>query len=186
MELIRETEKYKAKKKNIIYKLIYNLMMERENRVMYKNMQEILKELGEIDVIVDFDGGASKYIEKLDIKKKIVWIHNSIPNLKKKAGKIRRFGKRLDELNRFTEYDGEIYGLYVKPGLLRKKIGSKLLLYAKESLKEQGNHKMIIWCLKENEPSRKFYERMGGILLGEKMRNIGGKDYPLVGYGYQI
>ena len=29
-ELIRETEKYKAKKKNIIYKLIYNLMMERE------------------------------------------------------------------------------------------------------------------------------------------------------------
>ena len=45
-------------------------MMEKENRVMYKNMQEILKELGEIDVIVDFDGGASKYIEKLDIKKK--------------------------------------------------------------------------------------------------------------------
>ena len=99
---------------------------------------------------------------------------------------VTRLGKRLDELNRFTEYDGEIYGLYVKPGLLRKKIGSKLLLYAKESLKEQGNHKMIIWCLKENEPSRKFYESMGGILLGEKMRNIGGKDYLLVGYGYEI
>lgn len=34
---------------------------------------------------------------------------------------VTRFGKRLDELDRFTEYDGEIYGLYVKPGLLRKK-----------------------------------------------------------------
>ena len=99
---------------------------------------------------------------------------------------VTRFGKRLDELDRFTEYDGEIDGLYVKPGLLRKKIGSRLLLYAKEKLKEQGNHKMIIWCLKENEPSRKFYESMGGILLGEKMHNIGGKNYPLVGYGYQI
>ena len=99
---------------------------------------------------------------------------------------VTRFGKRLDELNRFTEYDGEIYALYVKPGLLRKKIGSRLLLHAKERLKEQGNHKMIIWCLKENEPSRKFYESMGGILLGEKMRNIGGKDYLLVGYGYEI
>ena len=99
---------------------------------------------------------------------------------------VTRFGKRLDELDRFTEYDGEIYALYVKPGLLRKKIGSKLLLYAKEKLKEQGNHKMIIWCLKENQPSRMFYEGMGGILLGEKMRNIGGKDYPLVGYGYEI
>lgn len=115
-ELIRETEKYKVKKKNIIYKLIYNLMMERENRVMYKNMQKILKGLGEIDVIVDFDGGASKYIEKLDIKKKIVWIHNSIPNLKKKAGKIRRFGKRLEKYDRVVaicdEMKKEIENLY--------------------------------------------------------------------------
>ena len=99
-KLIRETEKYKEKKKNIIYKLMYNLMMEKENKVMYRNMQRILKDIGEIDVIVDFDGGASKYIEKLDIKKKIVWIHNSIPNLKKKEGKIKRFGKRLEKYDR--------------------------------------------------------------------------------------
>ena len=99
-KLIRETEKYKEKKKNIIYKLMYNLMMEKENKVMYRNMQRILKDIGEIDVIVDFDAGASKYIEKLDIKKKIVWIHNSIPNLKKKEGKIKRFGKRLEKYDR--------------------------------------------------------------------------------------
>lgn len=99
---------------------------------------------------------------------------------------VTRFGKRLDELDRFPEYDGEIYALYVKPGLLRKKIGSQLLQYAEEKLKEQGNHKILLWCLKENEPSRKFYEKMGGILLGEKTRNIGGKEYPLVGYGYEI
>lgn len=62
-KLIRETEKYKVRKKNIVYKLMYNLMMEKENRIMYKNMQQILKKLGEIDIIIDFDGGASKYIE---------------------------------------------------------------------------------------------------------------------------
>lgn len=72
---------------------MYNLMMEKENKVMYRNMQKILKDIGEIDVIVDFDAGASKYIEKLDIKKKIVWIHNSIPNLKKKEGKIKDLGR---------------------------------------------------------------------------------------------
>lgn len=99
---------------------------------------------------------------------------------------VTRFEKRLDELDRFIEYDGEIYALYVKPGLLRKKIGSRLLLHAKERLREQENHKMIIWCLKENQPSIKFYESMGGVLLGEKIHNIGGKDYPLVGYGYEI
>ena len=115
-KLIRETEKYKEKKKNIIYKLMYNLMMEKENKVMYRNMQRILKDIGEIDVIVDFDGGASKYIEKLDIKKKIVWIHNSIPNLKKKEGKIKRFGKRLEKYDRVVaicdEMKEEIENIY--------------------------------------------------------------------------
>lgn len=115
-KLIRETEKYKIKKKNIVYKLMYNLMMEKENRIMYKNMQQILKELEEIDVIVDFDAGASKYIEKLDIKKKIVWIHNSIPNLKKKESKIKRFGKRLEKYDKVVaicdEMKEEIENIY--------------------------------------------------------------------------
>lgn len=115
-KLIRETEKYKEKKKNIFYKLMYNLMMEKENKVMYRNMQKILKDIGEIDVIVDFDAGASKYIEKLDIKKKIVWIHNSIPNLKKKEGKIKRFGKRLEKYDRVVaicdEMKEEIENIY--------------------------------------------------------------------------
>ncbi|GAA6325599.1 glycosyltransferase [Fusobacterium ulcerans] len=115
-KLIRETEKYKEKKKNIIYKLMYNLMMEKENKVMYRNMQKILKDIGEIDVIVDFDAGASKYIEKLDIKKKIVWIHNSIPNLKKKESKIKRFGKRLEKYDRVVaicdEMKEEIENIY--------------------------------------------------------------------------
>ena len=115
-KLIRETEKYKEKKKNIIYKLMYNLMMEKENKVMYRNMQKILKDIGKIDVIVDFDAGASKYIEKLDIKKKIVWIHNSIPNLKKKESKIKRFGKRLEKYDRVVaicdEMKEEIENVY--------------------------------------------------------------------------
>lgn len=115
-KLIRETEKYKEKKKNIIYKLMYNLMMEKENKVMYRNMQRILKDIGEIDAIVDFDAGASKYIEKLDIKKKIVWIHNSIPNLKKKESKIKRFGKRLEKYDRVVaicdEMKEEIENIY--------------------------------------------------------------------------
>ena len=115
-EMIRKTEKYKVRKKNIMYKLMYNLMMEKENRIMYKNMQQVLKKLGEIDVIIDFDGGASKYIEKLEIKKKIVWIHSSIPNLKKKESKIKRFGKRLEKYDRVVaicdEMKEEIENIY--------------------------------------------------------------------------
>lgn len=99
---------------------------------------------------------------------------------------LSRFGDRIDDLDRFTDYDGEIYGLYVKPGLLRNGVGSRLLKYAKQELKNKGKSKMILWCLKKNSPSRKFYESMGGTLLGEKTRNIGGKEYSLVGYGYEL
>ena len=45
--------------------------------------------------MIDFDAGASKYIDKIETSRKIVWIHNSIPSLKKKRDKIERFGKRL-------------------------------------------------------------------------------------------
>ncbi len=38
-----------------------------------------------------------------------------------------------------------------------------------------GFSDMIIYCLKEN-PTTKFYEYLGGKLVFEKERNIGGKD----------
>ena len=158
-KLIRETEKYKEKKKNIIYKLMYNLMMEKENKVMYRNMQKILKDIGEIDVIVDFDAGASKYIEKLDIKKKIVWIHNSIPNLKKKESKIKRFGKRLEKYDRVVaicdEMKEEIEHIYPN---LRGKVSriynpfnferiEKLMEDERELTKEQKKMQNEDYCI---------------------------------------
>lgn len=45
---------------------------------------------------------------------------------------------------------------------------------------------MIIWCLKENYPSRKFYEKIGGIYCGETTRIIGNKEYSEVGYVYDL
>ena len=45
---------------------------------------------------------------------------------------------------------------------------------------------MIIWCLKENYPSRKFYEKMGGAVIGEHKTNIWYKDYDEVGFLYKL
>lgn len=97
---------------------MYNLYMNFENFVMYKNMKKILKKLGNIDVLIDFDAGAVKYIEKLDIPKKIVWIHNSIPKLKKKKSKIERFGRRLEKYDKIVaicdEMKEELKNIYPK------------------------------------------------------------------------
>ena len=116
--LIKQTEYYKERKKNLFCKLMYNLYMNFENFIMYRNMRKILKELGNIDILIDFDAGAAKYIGKLDVHKKVVWIHNSIPKLKKKKSKIERFGKRLEKYDKVVaicdEMKEELKEIYPK------------------------------------------------------------------------
>lgn len=45
---------------------------------------------------------------------------------------------------------------------------------------------MILWCLKENEPSKKFYTKMGGKVIKEREFEISGKKYCEVGFIYSI
>ena len=45
---------------------------------------------------------------------------------------------------------------------------------------------MIIWCLRDNYPSRKFYEKMGGTIVGEKDFIKSGKTFPEVGFLYEL
>ncbi|WP_426710475.1 glycosyltransferase [Cetobacterium sp. SF1] len=90
------TERVKRRKKNIIFKILYNIMMRVEEVTVYRNIKKLLNKIGKIDVLVDYDTGASKYIEKISGEKKVAWIHNSIPKLKGKKSKIERYGKRLN------------------------------------------------------------------------------------------
>lgn len=117
-DLINKTEYYKEKRKNTFCKLMYNLYMNLETFIMCRETKKILKEIGEVDILIDFDAGASKYIDKINAKKKIVWIHNSIPKLKKKKSKIERFGKRLEKYDKVVaicdEMKEELQEIYPK------------------------------------------------------------------------
>ena len=118
-ELIEKTEYYKEKRKNLFCKLMYNLYMNFETFIMCKNMKNLLNKLDKADLLIDFDAGASKYINKLrNINKKVVWIHNSIPKLKKKKSKIERFGKRLENYDKVVaicdEMKEELGDIYPK------------------------------------------------------------------------
>lgn len=86
----------------------------------------------------------------------------------------------------YTEIDGEISAIYVKPELKRNGIGRKLFEYVFNEFKKNGNKKIILWCLKENYPSRAFYEKMGGILCGESTITRGGKEYKEVGFKFNV
>ncbi|MGL5458407.1 MAG: glycosyltransferase [Cetobacterium sp.] len=97
--LIKKTHYHRERKKNIYHKIMYNLYMTIEHYFVIKRTKEILEEIekkyGKVDVFLDYDWGDRRYVEKLKIKRKIVWIHNSVPKLLKKESKIIRFGKNL-------------------------------------------------------------------------------------------
>lgn len=84
------------------------------------------------------------------------------------------------------EIDCEIVALYVKPDLKYNGIGTKLFQFVTNEFKTKNRTKMIIWCLKDNKSSRKFYTKMGGQIIKEKVVKMGEKDYIEVGFVYNI
>lgn len=82
--------------------------------------------------------------------------------------------------------DCELIALYVKPSLKYNGIGTKLFEYVKEEFRDKNKRKMIIWCLKDNEASKRFYTRMGGKIIKERKIKIGKEEYLEVGFIYDI
>lgn len=82
--------------------------------------------------------------------------------------------------------DSELMALYVKPELKKQGIGKTMFNYAINDLRNRGKSKMVLWCLKDNYPSRVFYEKMGGQVIGEHGIELGGKVYQEVGFRYNI
>lgn len=97
---------------------------------------------------------------------------------------------RYVDSNEFTpemqDIDCEIAALYVKPDLKYNGIGTKLFQFVVDEFKRENKTKMILWCLKENEPSKKFYTKMGGEIAGERVIEIEEKSYYEVGFSYCI
>ena len=114
--LMKKISFYRERKNNLLYKGLYNFYLSYSKYIACKNMEKLVEKFGKIDVLIDFDAGAAKYIEKIKADKKIVWIHNSIPSLKKKKDKIERFGKRLANYDKIVaicdEMKEELISIY--------------------------------------------------------------------------
>lgn len=158
--MIAKTHFHRERKKKLYHKLMYNILMSREHRFIVSKTKEILKEIekksGKIDVFLDYDWGARRYVEKLDLKYKIVWIHNSVPKLLKKNSKIARFGKNLakydkvvaicDEMKKELE---EIYP-YLKKKIVRIYNPFNFERIRKQSSNREGISEKDLELLKDN------------------------------------
>lgn len=81
-------------------------------------------------------------------------------------------------------YDGELWGIYLLHKCQKLGLGRELFLTGARHLHNCGFERMMLWVLDSN-PTRGFYERMGGVLAGEQPIEIGGLTYREVAYGWE-
>jgi ribosomal protein S18 acetylase RimI-like enzyme len=83
-------------------------------------------------------------------------------------------------------FDGEVFGIHVDPLMKGKGYGYQLMSASFEWLAKQNCKSACLWTLEQNIPARKFYERIGGTVVGQSMVNIGGRELSEIAYGWRV
>ncbi|MFC5602287.1 GNAT family N-acetyltransferase [Sporosarcina koreensis] len=97
------------------------------------------------------------------------------------SGSIVGFATGGKERSSNYEADGELYAIYLLQEVQGQGIGKKLTQLIAQNLKKQGFTSMLVWVLEQN-PSKKFYESLGGLPIDETMIDIGGEDFKEIAY----
>ena len=77
--------------------------------------------------------------------------------------------------------DGEIETLYVLDDWRERRLGRRLMRAAATHLIEMGCKSAFLWVLRDN-PSRWFYQRLGGRPAAEATTQVGGQSVPRTAY----
>lgn len=79
---------------------------------------------------------------------------------------------------------GEVYALYVRQSQQGRGLGRRLVGAVAAHLARLGVHTLQIGCLAANAPARRFYESIGGRVVGERTYDKEGHLLPGVVYGW--
>lgn len=94
------------------------------------------------------------------------------------------FGSNRDDVNVPEARMAEVFAIYILESHQKLGIGRALIKEAANELMRSGLYdKLVIWTLKDN-PSRGFYERLGGKQTYMKKISIGDQTLDEVGYLY--
>ncbi|MCX7921976.1 MAG: GNAT family N-acetyltransferase [Clostridia bacterium] len=81
-------------------------------------------------------------------------------------------------------FEGEVSSIYILKEYQRKGIGKLLIKEVVLKFMENSVRNMILWTLEKN-PSRLFYEHLGGKIVGERIINRGGKELQQFAYVWE-
>lgn len=80
-------------------------------------------------------------------------------------------------------YDGEFYAIYLHDHAQGQGWGRRLMATMAAELLGEGTRSAVVWVLRDN-PSRWFYERLGGQRLAEQPISFAGARLSEVAYGW--
>lgn len=89
-----------------------------------------------------------------------------------------------DGLNGTESRVGEVYTLYVEPDFQNIGLGRRLLDAMFRQLKADGCDTVVLWMLARN-PTRFFYEGLGGDPVGGRTDRMGGEPVEEVAYAWR-
>jgi GNAT superfamily N-acetyltransferase len=84
-----------------------------------------------------------------------------------------------------TGYTGELYAIYILDAFQRHGHGRELVKAVVTGLREMRLDDMIIWVLRDNQPARRFYERLGGVYVRAQPTTIDSATLEEVSYGWR-
>lgn len=172
-----------------------NLLTEKDDYIIRKNELKDQEQMAHIKI----DGWrtaydkiiAAKYLNALDYKSQTERYINSFDEYKDLVLVAVRNDEVLgyscfDPKEKEEKFDSELVSLYIKPSEKGKGIGTALVRETAKELIAQGKKNMIIWCLADNIKAIKFYEKLGGKKVEEKIAKIGDEKYLEYGYYFDL
>jgi GNAT superfamily N-acetyltransferase len=81
-------------------------------------------------------------------------------------------------------FSAELYAIYLLGPNQHQGVGSLLFQAVARDLIQAGHLSMLVWALAAN-PTRSFYEKLGGEVVDQKEIEIGGGNFTEVAYGWR-
>ena len=81
-------------------------------------------------------------------------------------------------------FDGEVSAIYVRRAAQRRGTGTALMAALAAHLLESGHRAASLWVLRDNAMARRFYERLGGVVVGERAEHREQGTLVEVAYGW--
>ena len=94
-------------------------------------------------------------------------------------------GEQRDQALIDAGFSGQFGAIYVLRTYHKRGIGTALITAMAKELSAAGHAAASLWVLRGNEPARAFYNRLGGIVIGEKVEEQVGVLLTEDAYGWR-